>query len=58
MGAGVASGRRGRLSLAAGNNEADGDTAVGAIGRRATRGRAPGALSAEQFKERVAEDYD
>ena len=54
----VANDRRVRLSLAPFNNEADVDTALEAIERLATRGLPPGALSAEQFKEQLAEDYD
>ena len=54
----VVNDKRVRLSCAAFNNEADIDGALDAIEQLATRGLPPGALTAQQFKEQVAEDDD
>jgi L-cysteine/cystine lyase len=54
----VVNDKRVRLSVAAFNNEADVEAALGAIEQLATRGLPPGAMSAQQFKELVAEDDD
>jgi len=54
----VVNDKRVRLSCAAFNNEADIDAALDAIEQLATRGLPPGAMSAQQFKEQVAEEDD
>jgi L-cysteine/cystine lyase len=54
----VAGDKRVRLSLAAFNDEADVDTALDAIEQLATRGLPSGAMTAEQYKEQLAEDDD
>lgn len=54
----VVNDRRVRLSLAAFNDEGDVDAALEAIEHLATRGLPPDALSAQQFKEMVAEEDD
>ncbi len=47
-----------RLSVAPFNDESDVDAALEAVERLATRGLPPGAMSAERFKELVAEEDD
>jgi selenocysteine lyase/cysteine desulfurase len=54
----VVNDRRVRLAVAAFNNESDIDTALSAIERLAQRGLPPGAMTAAQFKELIAEDDD
>ncbi len=54
----VVNDKRVRLSVAAFNNEGDVDAALEAIERLAMRGLPLGAMSAQQFKEMVAEDDD
>jgi len=54
----VVNDKRVRLSVAPFNNESDIDIALDAVEQLATRGLPPGALTAQQFKELVAEDDD
>jgi selenocysteine lyase/cysteine desulfurase len=54
----VVNDKRVRLSIAAFNNEGDIDAALDTIEQLATRGLPPGAMSAQQFKELVAEEDD
>jgi L-cysteine/cystine lyase len=54
----VVNDKRVRLSVASFNNEADIDAALDAIEYLATRGLPPNAMSAQQFKDMVAEEDD
>jgi L-cysteine/cystine lyase len=54
----VVNDKRVRLAIAPFNNEADVDTALEAIERLATRGLPPDTMSAERYKELLAEDDD